>query len=257
VWRRPQDLYYTKEIDKITGNLFLQHTHTMWNAQTRAFCEACKPTVLVMHRNIYDNVVSTVDHLLKIDTGLPNGWVGDDFKNLTFEQAAWHVIYYFMPWNINFYCSWAHAHLNGIKVVYVDYADLVSNTIAELGRILAAIGQSRTLTEIEAAITFASNPADTRFNVGKPGRGMTLLSSIQREVIDEMLKHFADKEGQTVISRISTTPHENNTIRPHDGRRHRIDPQDAAIGGKRKNTSGKDRSTRRLPSHAPRIRNAA
>jgi hypothetical protein len=198
VWRRPQDVKYTPKIDKCEGNLFLQHTHTMYNSMTREFLKDLDPHVIILTRDLADTAVATRDHLISLDIGLPNGWVTDEFITAKPEAAMDHVIAYFMPWNINFYISWLHAKSQGYKIHFYDYEELVSDTVGVLARILNKVGESRSVQEIQAAIQFASNPAQSRLNRGVVGRGATELTVVQRTRLAVMLDSIADPLGPSV-----------------------------------------------------------
>jgi hypothetical protein len=251
-WRRPQDVTISPALDKIRGNLFLQHTHTMWNANTRAFCKALDPKVIVMHRELADNAVSIRDHLLKLDTGLPNVWVTDSFKSLNPELALTHVIHYALPWTINFYASWMAAQQQKIKVHYLDYHDLKSNPGAALGRLLAFLGESRSADEIAQAITKAADPNRTRFNVAQEGRGLATMTIAQVAALKGLLGSFHDSETRDSLTKV--TPNFNATskpdpIEPHDARRRKsveenVHPAEAGQAARHQN-----RPTGRLRRH--------
>jgi hypothetical protein len=252
VWRRPQDVKYTKKIDAILGNIYLQHTHTMFNANTRTFLLELKPKVVVLHRDIFDNVVSTVDHLQKLDTGLPNGWVSDEFKKLSFEDAAWHVIHFFLPWNLNFYCSWAYAQQAGFAVHYVDYHDLHANTMAALGRVLAVAHVSRSADELTRAIEFGADATATRYNVGMEGRGHRLLTQDMKDHIMTMIRRFKDPVGRAALDRIMPSQYDHSKsdpAQPDNSRRSAAMSEDVPSHDGHPNSHNEIRPTGRLPAH--------
>lgn len=202
--RREQDLFMNKAFLECSGNVFVPHTHTKWNEVSRAFVKEFKAQVVILTRDLYDNVVSTVDHLSNIGVNLPTGYIPESFNSMNWPDKCDLVASILVPWNISFYASWACAELESPSIVpcYIDYADLIQNPVPALGRVLAHVKESRSLREMNEAIDAASNRHDTRFNVGRVGRGHESLPDHVKDRILHLLTVHKDQHIINALERI-------------------------------------------------------
>jgi hypothetical protein len=252
LWRREQDVIATKAFMNCTGNVFMPHTHTRWNDNTKRFVRDFDPKIIIMYRDLLDNVISIADHCRLHDQGLSIGFADDDFGKLSPESSYDHVIAYMLPWVLNFYASWEYAErVHDVHPLYVDYADLLGNPTAECGRILSYLGESRSAAEIAHALKAGSDKDQTRFNVGKAGRGSRLLNDAQKLMIMELRDSYGgqDKIWMNRVMQQGLQHGQLQPLQPHHDRGQSKVHIRARASKTKPDTDNKDSATRRLRPH--------
>jgi hypothetical protein len=143
------------------------------------------PVILV--RNIYDCVVSLRDHLLRESLDIPQAYVPRNFRALTTERQFDYIVDFIIPWYASFFASWNEYDGPAIRL---SYERLVQDFPTEIERILNAIGFAASRGHIQSALEQV-NPGERRFNVGRVGRGLEMLSGHQIERIRKQFSFYA------------------------------------------------------------------
>lgn len=137
-----------------------------------------------MH-NIYDAIVSLTDHISRESPAFPDAWFNETIAALPFEQRLVAVVELAGPWFFNFYVSWWFGRPRAI----VRYEDGVLGGPERQVEFLVYRGIAACAKDVAASLAKV-DPVTTRLNVGKAGRGGTLLSLEQREWISNLSPLF-------------------------------------------------------------------
>jgi hypothetical protein len=142
---------------------------------------------LVLVRNIFDAAVSLADHIANESRIFPAAYFDDAMSRLPIEDRVDAVLDLAVPWYINFYVSWWHARPDAI----VTYEDLILGGPIRQTSYLQSLGVETDFTEVHVACDLAKKQ-NTRFNVGRPGRGLTLIDGSRREKIERLASYYPD-----------------------------------------------------------------
>jgi len=150
-----------------------------------------KPVVLV--RNLYDIVISLDDHLLGESDVTAMAYVPRDFATWPSKRRHEFIAKMMMPWYFNFYVSWSDCP----DVLMVQYTELVADPLATISRVVAHAGISCTPKMIAAALSTV-RARNTRFNVGKSGRGAELPDEV-RELVKQQTMYYRDVDFSPLL----------------------------------------------------------
>ena len=169
--------------------------HTRYSQATQEVLTQFSVFPVILVRNIYDCMVSLRDHLLNESLDIPQAYVPRNFRDLTAERQYDFLVDCVVPWYISFAASWSEYEGPGLRLVY---RDLIQDFPAAVAGILKAVGLTASRSDIELAIAKV-NPRDKRFNVGRIGRGMEMLSSGQIERIRKQFSFYEEVPGMENI----------------------------------------------------------
>ena len=144
-----------------------------------------KPIVLV--RNLYDASVSEADHLVNESPVGPTAYFDEHIANLPLQDRINAALDLAAPWAINFYVSWWRARPDAI----VTYEDLILGGPERQTSYLQSIGIDTNLDEVTAAAAKIKS-MQTRFNVGKAGRGSASVDASRRRQVERMSSYYPD-----------------------------------------------------------------
>jgi hypothetical protein len=141
---------------------------------------------IVQTRSLFDVVPSLHDHFdsARETGGLPCGYVGRDFWDLSWNGRMEYLIRIHLPWYLNFLLSWSEA-AERIETCPVSYEELFADPFATLSRILDFYRVTASRQQIAAAMA-RTRQRNTRFNVGISGRGVQLLTSGHKRMIRDL-----------------------------------------------------------------------
>lgn len=218
--RREQDVHITRQFDACKENIFIPQMHTKWNEVSQKFISDYKVRPIIITRDLFDNALSVRDHMVNIGVGLPTGFTPPYFKELPFNDQMEIVIRIMMPWHLSFYASWAWAEATrDVKICYVDYNELVANPLPELARCLAHLSETRSATQLQEAIDFASDPTLTRFNKGIVGRGHTDLNKAHKAALMALFSCEKEPRIRASLERVNPSRYAKITKLSTPGRK--------------------------------------
>lgn len=184
--RREQELCDTA-IGKCTGLHQVAQLHVRASWSTLHLIDKWNINTIVLVRNIYDAIVSLTDHIARESPAFPHAWFNETTAALPFERRLAAVVELAGPWFFNFYVSWWFGRPEAI----VRYEDLVLGGPKRQAEFLVSRGIATCAEDVAASLA-RIDPVTTRLNVGKAGRGGTLLSPEQREWIANLTRHYSD-----------------------------------------------------------------
>ena len=152
-----------------------------------------RPTVLV--RNIFDTTASLLDFYT-------NGYVFStffdrvDFERLSSEQKVDLLIDNVLPWYFQFVASWQRVEAEGrLQIDWLTYEEMVADKAGTIARILRFNGVNPISTVIDAQIAAVEGDGEkNRFNKGRTGRGLELLTPDQKRRITALSRHFPSRK---------------------------------------------------------------
>ena len=131
---------------------------------------------IILTRNIFDAVVSLVDHIEHERRTHHIACTDPSYYSLSETEKADFVIEMMVPWYVTFYVSWYMATENKqVDALWMTYEDLIDNEGEFWERVGEFCGQ-----KIDHG-TFTTQ--GLRFNVGKVGRGERLTDNQKDAII--------------------------------------------------------------------------
>ena len=132
-----QDIYFPSVLDNYEINsITQQHTRASnANIELLKFADA---KIIVLTRNIFDVVISSLDHSEKQKiVGSPMTYANDEYYKLTDEQKINMTIDLAVPWHIHFYVSWYDAMVNkNVKLLWITYEEMITDQVGTIERML-------------------------------------------------------------------------------------------------------------------------
>jgi hypothetical protein len=185
----PKDLSVTGIINARDRPTISQLHLTATGANLRILRHFQIPIVLLM-RNIFDVVTSLRDHM-NISPYFSSVLIPNAYGALGESEKLDYVIDTAVPWMITLYTSWVQAQGRGeVDTEFVFYEDMVREPVPFFSKICARFGRPATVADIERSLAQVEKSKATRFNVGKPGRGMAELSEDQVAKIRRHAIHY-------------------------------------------------------------------
>lgn len=171
--RREQELC-DSAISQWDGIHQVAQQHVRQSRHTDRMIKKWDIKTIVLVRNIYDALVSLTDHVAQESSAFPMAWFNESHAAMPFDQRLAAVIELAAPWYFNFYTSWWCSKPNDI----VLYEDVVAS--GRIAHYLVSWGIASSIEDVVAALA-TIDPAQSRLNVGRPGRGAELMTCEQKE----------------------------------------------------------------------------
>ena len=177
-YRNDQNLYPPYLIN-ILGRKSVCQIHMKATEANLELMEMHSIRTIVLVRNIFDTVVSILDHLYSEDIRVPTFWVGQEFFELTENQQIDAIVELAIPWYVGFFVSWYEADLEGtVHPIWLTYEELTTDPAATLRLVTEAFSIDKSNEEIDEALKKVGR-RNVRFNKGVSGRGQQRLSESQ------------------------------------------------------------------------------
>lgn len=172
-------------LSRYNRRTYVAQHHIRCSEYTLKLIKHYRLTPAVIVRNLADCVMSIRDHNRKA-TG-PNPMAHYDPTHLALDDAAFEemIVRFTMPWYIHFYASW----LNVPGVPIYDYTQYTADPVRVIADILEAAGHTCDQTTIQQAVQQTRTSEQTRFNVGKAGRGAELHPGA-KQALQELLDQY-------------------------------------------------------------------
>lgn len=153
------------------------------------------PVVLV--RNIYDCVVSLLDHFHNESMESPLAYLPPAILDAPREKQFDAIIDLALPWYANFYACWAEYRGPALRL---SYEEVSADSNGVIARILSAIDWRLPAEAVDGAVAEA-RAAGSRINVGRSGRGAEQLTAKQIARIRELFAPYAQLGGMSELLR--------------------------------------------------------
>ncbi len=171
-------------------NIIMQHL--MPDDYNIDMLQSLGPQVLLIHRDIFDVVVSYRDHLVKragkepLYT-VPNG----QLLSFTPERQLDYVVDMIMPWYIQFYAAWERVDPKRLSKQWIDYEQVTGEPVTALEMTVRFYGLDVTSERVKAVVA-EHGLRQVNFNMGVTGRGRDALSSAQKARIRALTAYHPD-----------------------------------------------------------------
>lgn len=195
-----QDLFLPSIIDAYSLDTITQQHVRATNTNLRLI-KNYGFKVVILTRNIFDTLISLHDHLLSESFEIPMAYIDQNFRNLTFEQRLDFLVDVVTPWYLNFYASWSkvNAHLDNHDISWVTYDELINKKNETISMLLSELRYFYDKDKIFCSLAELCNE-DTRLNVGKSGRGMSMLNDGQKRRVFEIAKRFPEMDFSLILN---------------------------------------------------------
>lgn len=187
--RNEQNLYLPALID-LYGKKTVCQIHLKATGDNLDLIKKFEIHPIILVRNIYDVVVSLLDHLNNESLIGFAFFANDEFYKLDEKQQLDFIIELGVPWYINFYVSWVSACEEGAVIpLWLTYDEVVKDKNVTLKRIAEFIGVNKSEEEIARSIQ-AVGKNNVRFNKGVEGRGAQILTEGQIQRIKDFTRFY-------------------------------------------------------------------
>ncbi len=166
--------------------LFIQQ-HIRYSKILLRICRAFSVKIVVLTRRLDDVVVSLRDHMGKESPELSMAYMEPDwFQNISPVGQFDFIIDHIMPWYFNFFVGWQRAMRSYSDVILqVRYEEMIKEPEKCVERIASFYG-----TPVQGLILSNDKKADARFNQGRVGRGMEMLSGQQQARLRKLASYY-------------------------------------------------------------------
>jgi hypothetical protein len=189
-WGRREQEWEKDIVEKMSGRNVIVQQHTRGSEATLKLIQKYNIRTIVLVRNIYDVLPSLKDHIFSEKVEVPGLYYDESHLSLSDEQFYDLLVDMMGPWYISFYAMWFYqCKKHGIPML--AYEDYFSNEEQEFGKLCGLLGLDYSADRFKAALADVKG-ANTRFNVGKAGRGISLLSQGQKERIKKFASYYPD-----------------------------------------------------------------
>ena len=135
--------------------------------------------IVILLRNVFDVVVSLRDHM-KTNPYFSSILIPNNYAAVSEADRLDYIIDTAVPWMMTFYTSWMQALARGdVTAGFFYYEDMVRDPVRFFSRMCGGFGVTVSAEHVDATIAHVEKSAETRFNVGVPGRGQAELSAVQ------------------------------------------------------------------------------
>ncbi|MGB0751557.1 MAG: sulfotransferase domain-containing protein [Gammaproteobacteria bacterium] len=167
-----------------------QH-HVAFGATLPRLMHDYQVRVLVLVRNIFDVLVSAVEHIDRNNHFAHIAWIPANYCRFSHSQKLDFVIDHVAPFLIKFYVSWTHGlrehtHLGAL----VTYDDVIAKPAEVLNQAFGLLNVASDENLLKNIISHEDDKVRANFNVGIGGRGATLLSDYQRDRVKHIAQYY-------------------------------------------------------------------
>lgn len=154
---------------------------------------------IVQIRNLFDVIVSARDHMVKdLSDSSDQSDVARSIRSLEPSEQLDAIIDLHVAWYMKFYASWRGAEDRGdLELHWIDYRDLIADQKSVVCGALDFLGVEYAGERVEAVLD-ELKPKETRFNVGRAGRGEELLSGDQKARVRRMAGYYSDTDFSAI-----------------------------------------------------------
>lgn len=135
--------------------------------------------IVILLRNVFDTVVSLRDHM-NANPYFSSILIPNNYATLSEADKLDYIIDTAVPWMMTFYVSWEQALSRGDVVTeFFHYEDMICDPVLFFKKMCACFGIPVSAELVKSTLARVEKSAETRFNVGVPGRGFAELNSAQ------------------------------------------------------------------------------
>jgi len=168
----------------MSGDVFWANQHCPYSEYVHRFIAEHNVRVLVQVRDLFDSLVSFIDHLdrraiVPMVYTTPKQWAA-----LSPEDKQHFVSDLVAPWYIRFWAGWERVLGDpALNIRLVRYEQLLEDTEAQFAELWSfCTGQDPEPGQVRDMLAKAERRGQTRFNKGVTGRGQELPAAIRERV---------------------------------------------------------------------------
>jgi hypothetical protein len=185
------DEFCLRQVDRFS---YVAQHHVRYSHWTAEMCRDYMVAPVVLVRNLLDVAVSLRDALRKDGPVWPFFFAEPHHAELSDAELEEMIVRLALPWYVNFYMGWRQAP----DALLVEYEDLIADPVGTVARVLAHAGSGAAAADIEAAVRAVSANDQSRFNVGRTGRGAGLRPDLVPDVL-QMLEFYPEAASDPYI----------------------------------------------------------
>lgn len=174
------------------GSVFSPHLHLKYSEYSESFFRKIDTKIIFQVRDIYDSVISLLDHVDKEGTAFPSAYISkSNWENMNRNEKIEFIVDLAIPWYISFYAGWYKSSLfNSDNFHLLTYESLLNDTNGEVSKIIDRFSLNIEKSDVELSINSVSKN-NTRKNVGIVGRGQDINQNT-RNKINRMASYHKD-----------------------------------------------------------------
>lgn len=197
-----QDLYLPSLLDAC-HDISLSRHHFRATDQNIEYIERFNIKPIILVRNIFDIVVSFRDNQVngirekeEIEYSYSIlGYFDESYLELDEEEQYDYIIDTCAPWLFNFVASWVNAESRGMRLLWLEYSELIENPVSVLLKISDYYNLSLDTEVLEGAVNESSGQNIlNNFNRGVVGRGKKNLTRSQIDRIYKLSSYYSTQD---------------------------------------------------------------
>jgi hypothetical protein len=175
------------------GQDYIAKHHTRHSGFTERLCDDYGVSVIVLIRSLFDVVVSLRDHVRNKSPVTFAFYLEEQHLDRSDGELEQVIAMLAIPWYVNFYMGW-----RGCKKAHmVMYEEMIADPNRTIGDMLSFAGVPLSEDQVAAGISKAMQ-GNSRFNVGKAGRGRSLMPETVSRIM-EMLAVYPEIQNDPYI----------------------------------------------------------
>ncbi len=191
--QREQELSVERLLFYNSKNYVARH-HTKFSSTTKNLFSIFNIKPIILVRNIFDTVMSVHDHFCNESTRVPFAFVPEEILNWDKDKSLDFICDMCAPWFLSFFASWESYE----KKLLINYEELTQNTEYTMSKVLEYLNLDFN-SSITSKFLEKTKSDDTRYNVGKIGRG-DMLSDAQKNKIIKLTKYYPDVDFSIILN---------------------------------------------------------
>ncbi|MEQ9454645.1 MAG: hypothetical protein RLN76_08665 [Phycisphaeraceae bacterium] len=194
-----QDLYLPQLARDCLLRTGVAKLHLCATQANVALLHAFNITPIIQTRNLFDVIVSARDHIIKDLSDTPDrSGLATAIRALDPVAQIDAVMDLHLAWYLRFFATWAETRDEGtIATHWIDYDDLVGDTPTAIRGALDFLEVGYESARVDEVLS-GLKPSETRFNVGRAGRGGELLTAGQIDRVRRAAGYYANVDFSPV-----------------------------------------------------------
>ncbi len=189
-----ENMLHPETVTRLAYENIVAQEHCRATPQNLAIAQAFNMKVVVLVRNIFDNMVSMRDMLASDTYGSVVTLFQNEMVGMDTETQMDAIITKWAHWQLDFYTSWIRAQRDGkINAQFWTYEDVMYDKVASIREICRQAGRDAEPPLIQRCVDTVDGDKNlSRKNVGVSGRGAETLTKEQMQSVRAMTRFYPD-----------------------------------------------------------------
>ena len=193
-----------QELDIFTSSLWHEYDyvvqqHVRYSDHTQRVVSQAHMRPIILVRNIYDAILSHVDHWNSESVVIPMAFVEDSILRKSRYEQIEFAVDLLAPWYVNFFMTWVRSPYSQNFITY-ERVYKSNDKLAAIEEFFPIIGIEFNREKAELALNSVTGEKEKfRFNLGITGRGVSELNGSQIDRVRKMFNYYSDVPKKLLI----------------------------------------------------------